>query len=108
MRESENGPCAPRVRPVVFQPGMGGILRGRSSGGFMVPHRLIRSFVAILSVALLTSTTGSAQHSAAKPSKGGASHTARQPRPIQLGVSGGNALDVANGFCCSGTLGALV
>ena len=36
------------------------------------------------------------------------SHTARQPRPIPLGVSGGNATDIANGFCCSGTLGALV
>ena len=35
-------------------------------------------------------------------------HKARQNRPIQLGVSGGNANDVANGFCCSGTLGALV
>jgi hypothetical protein len=34
--------------------------------------------------------------------------TARQARPIQLGVSGGNATDIANGYCCSGTLGALV
>lgn len=37
-----------------------------------------------------------------------ADHKARQPRPIQLGVSGGNAKDFANGYCCSGTLGALV
>lgn len=36
------------------------------------------------------------------------SHTARQPRPIQLGVSGGSVTDLANGYCCSGTLGALV
>lgn len=35
-------------------------------------------------------------------------HKAHQVRPIQLGVSGGNATDIANGFCCSGTLGALV
>jgi len=35
-------------------------------------------------------------------------HKARQERPIQLGVSGGNAYDLANGYCCSGTLGALV
>jgi len=35
-------------------------------------------------------------------------HRARQARPILLGVSGGNANDVANGYCCSGTLGALV
>jgi hypothetical protein len=74
----------------------------------MASHRSIRSFVAISSVALLMSTAGFAQHGAAKPSKGGASHTARQQRPIQLGVSGGNAMDLANGFCCSGTLGALV
>lgn len=39
---------------------------------------------------------------------GGTSHTARQTPPIQLGTSGGNATDLANGFCCSGTLGALV
>jgi hypothetical protein len=39
---------------------------------------------------------------------GGVSHTARQARPIELGTSGGNALDLANGFCCSGTLGSLV
>jgi hypothetical protein len=38
----------------------------------------------------------------------GVSHTARQTRPIQLGTSGGNALDLANGYCCSGTLGSLV
>ncbi len=36
------------------------------------------------------------------------SHTAKQVRPIQLGVSGGIALDSANGYCCGGTLGALV
>lgn len=44
------------------------------------------------------------------PGGGGdeADHKARQPRPIELGVSGGNAYDLANGYCCSGTLGALV
>ncbi|HOZ48372.1 MAG TPA: hypothetical protein PLO37_19265 [Candidatus Hydrogenedentes bacterium] len=36
------------------------------------------------------------------------SHTARQERPIQLGTSGGSVVDLANGYCCSGTLGALV
>jgi hypothetical protein len=69
--------------------------------------RVIRAFVIISCGALLLSTTGSAQHATSKPSRG-ADHTARQPRPIQLGVSGGNAGDLANGFCCSGTLGALV
>jgi hypothetical protein len=33
---------------------------------------------------------------------------ARLERPIQLGCSGGNAHDLANGYCCSGTLGSLI
>jgi len=41
-------------------------------------------------------------------STGGTSHTAKQTPPIQLGTSGGNVNDIANGFCCSGTLGSLV
>jgi hypothetical protein len=42
--------------------------------------------------------------------KGGTtvSHTAKQTPPIQLGTSGGSVVDYANGYCCSGTLGALV
>jgi hypothetical protein len=49
-----------------------------------------------------------------KPGKGGGtttttvSHTARQSLPIQLGTSGGWRYDSANGYCCGGTLGALV
>jgi len=39
---------------------------------------------------------------------GGVSHTAKQTAPIQLGTSGGSVTDLANGFCCSGTLGSLV
>lgn len=35
-------------------------------------------------------------------------HKARYPRPIELGVSGGNSKDFAYPYCCSGTLGALV
>ncbi len=35
-------------------------------------------------------------------------HTARYPRPIELGVSGGNSKDFAYPYCCSGTLGGLV
>ncbi len=38
----------------------------------------------------------------------GPSHTARQTPPIQLGTSGGWSKDLANGYCCGGTLGALV
>ncbi len=43
----------------------------------------------------------------AKPA-GGVSHKAKQNPPIQLGTSGGWAKDLANGYCCGGTLGSLV
>lgn len=43
----------------------------------------------------------------AKPGSG-VSHTAIQTPPIQLGTSGGWSKDLANGFCCGGTLGSLV
>lgn len=39
------------------------------------------------------------------PNKG---HKAKQTPPIQLGTSGGWTYDLANGYCCGGTLGALV
>jgi len=39
---------------------------------------------------------------------GGTSHTAKQSLPIQLGTSGGWSKDLANGYCCGGTLGSLV
>jgi len=38
----------------------------------------------------------------------GPNHQVRQPRPIQLGTSGGNVDDVSHAFCCAGTLGSLV
>jgi hypothetical protein len=38
----------------------------------------------------------------------GVSHTAKQTPPIQLGTSGGWRYDLANGYCCGGTLGSLV
>jgi len=48
------------------------------------------------------------------PGKGGGGgevsvdHKAKQVRPIELGTSGGNVTDSANGYCCSGTLGSLI
>ena len=36
------------------------------------------------------------------------SHTAKQTPPIQLGTSGGWAKDLANGYCCGGTMGSLI
>src|SRR5262245_10889349 len=44
----------------------------------------------------------------ARPPGGGVSHTARQNPPIQLGTSGGWSYDLANGYCCGGTLGSLI
>jgi hypothetical protein len=35
-------------------------------------------------------------------------HAARQSPPIQLGTSGGWGYDLANGYCCGGTLGSLI
>jgi hypothetical protein len=35
-------------------------------------------------------------------------NAARQPMPVQLGTSGGNAMDGTHQACCSGTLGALI
>jgi len=36
------------------------------------------------------------------------SHTAKQTPPIQMGTSGGWRYDLANGYCCGGTLGSLI
>lgn len=37
-----------------------------------------------------------------------AGNTAKQTAPIQLGTSGGWSSDLANGYCCGGTLGSLI
>ena len=74
----------------------------------MSTRPVVRTLLAITSLAFLVGSTGSAQQSTAKPVKAGVDHKARQARPIALGVSGGNSGDLANGYCCSGTLGALV
>ncbi len=42
-----------------------------------------------------------------KPSSG-VPHTGKQTPPIQLGTSGGWSKDLANGYCCGGTLGSLI
>ncbi|MDD3642244.1 MAG: hypothetical protein PHQ19_02110 [Candidatus Krumholzibacteria bacterium] len=43
-----------------------------------------------------------------KPPSSSVSHTAKQTPPIQLGTSGGWRYDLANGYCCGGTLGSLI
>lgn len=44
----------------------------------------------------------------ANTSGGIVSHKAKQSLPIQLGTSGSWGYDLANGYCCGGTLGSLV
>lgn len=39
---------------------------------------------------------------------GGVDHKAKQTPPIKMGTSGGWRHDLANGYCCGGTLGALI
>ncbi|MBS4029602.1 MAG: hypothetical protein KGZ58_13325 [Ignavibacteriales bacterium] len=57
-------------------------------------------------IPVLVQVTG--EFKAMKSGGGGVSHTAKQTPPIQLGTSGGWRHDLANGYCCGGTLGSLV
>ncbi len=63
--------------------------------------------VVLAVIAFTASTSWAVPGKAPKPDRA-PSHTIRQERPIPLGVSGGSVTDLANGYCCSGTLGALV
>lgn len=62
----------------------------------------------MLGVATRTELTEKFRAFKGRPGGGGVSHTAKQTTPIQLGTSGGWRNDLANGYCCGGTLGALV
>lgn len=42
------------------------------------------------------------------PMSAPSTHQTKQVPPIQLGTSGGWRYDLANGYCCSGTLGSLI
>ena len=56
-------------------------------------------------VPVITEVTGEFR---AMAGGGGVSHKAKQTAPIQLGTSGGWRYDLANGYCCGGTLGSLI
>ncbi len=58
-------------------------------------------------VPVITEVTGEFR-AMRKAGGGGVSHTAKQSYPIQLGTSGGWRYDLANGYCCAGTLGSLI
>lgn len=57
----------------------------------------------LLSIALLTGLAGHVANA-----DGGAQHQAKQTGPVQMGTSGGSAVDASRSFCCGGTLGSLV
>lgn len=57
-------------------------------------------------VPVVTQVTG--RLVARKGGGSGVSHKAKQTPPIQLGTSGGWRHDLANGYCCGGTLGSLI
>src|SRR5688572_15849644 len=59
-------------------------------------------------VAIVEEVTGRIVAFKGGPGGGGGGYTAQQTPPISLGTSGGPAGDLANGFCCGGTLGSLV
>jgi len=82
-------------------------LTGRGRGTMSNAHNGLKGstlwIVAfILIIALVVPVEGK------RPGGGTVSHTAKQTTPIQLGTSGGWSYDLANGYCCGGTLGALV
>jgi hypothetical protein len=52
--------------------------------------------------------TGPMKPMKGKPGGGGSSGTAKQTPPVKMGTSGGWRYDLANGYCCGGTLGSLV
>ncbi len=65
----------------------------------MLKKSLYLAVFSLLTVALINGSL---------PADSGAQHQVRQVRPIKLGTSGGNIDDMSSGYCCSGTLGALV
>ncbi len=64
--------------------------------------------LAIDGVPVVTEVTGEFRAMRRGGGGTGVSHTAKQSYPIQLGTSGGWRYDLANGYCCGGTLGSLI
>lgn len=91
--EDDAGQIALLVFVNVESPNAGEVVQAlqRDINGVPVSARLTERFRAV----------------AGKPTSG-VSHTAKQTPPIQLGTSGGWGYDLANGYCCGGTLGSLV
>ena len=58
--------------------------------------------------AVVVEETGPIKAYKGRPGGGGGSGQAKQTPPVKMGTSGGWRFDLANGFCCGGTLGSLV
>src|SRR5262245_20760089 len=72
---------------------------------------LVQALPAVLGgIAVRVELTDKIRAFAGKPSGGrvDVSHTAMQATPIYLGTSGSWRFDLANGYCCGGTLGSLL
>jgi hypothetical protein len=88
----------------------------------MVRNKWMQCVLLIVALKLVTGAPLLAQGRGGGPGGGGGgkggggnkdgeptvSHTAMQDTPVKLGTSGGNINDIANGYCSSGTLGALL
>ena len=105
------GHCEARPR-TLYSPPAGGpnsiAQRCESQEGPMIKGQVAVGTLGLTVCVLVFGASGIAQKGGPKRPGAGIDTQGRQMRPIQLGTSGGNALDTANGFCCSGTLGALV
>ena len=73
-----------------------------------VNHRIVTTLVLCIGLVLGTAPGYSQDTDEFQTAAGKKKHRKRQVRPIKLGTSGSNVEDIAGGFCCNGTLGALV
>jgi hypothetical protein len=58
--------------------------------------------------AVVVEETGPMKPYKGRPGGGGGNGQAKQTPPVKMGTSGGWRYDLANGYCCGGTLGSLV
>jgi hypothetical protein len=59
-------------------------------------------------VTVIEQVTGAIKPMKGHGGGGGGGGTAKQTPPVKMGTSGGWRYDLANGFCCGGTLGSLI
>jgi hypothetical protein len=73
---------------------------------FSVFHKaLIRSMATVAAICALVGLSSAKPPPAPAPT---INYRGKQTPPVKMGTSGGAAIDLANGYCCGGTLGSLV